>query len=124
LAKIKVKSFSDIDFLTINASEDEIILPDGVQYRFSDRMCDNCWTAGTVMERIDKSPFYHCILCENELEPIEFINDFLEPPGDTLRFLLPKKWSASEKEDWYQNFKERRIQQEEVRNHILKEGNE
>ena len=124
MAKINIKSFSEIDFLTINASEDEFILPDGAHYRFSERMCDNCWTAGTVMELIDKNPVYHCVLCENDLEPIEFINDFLEPTGDTLRFLLPKKWSKNEKADWYQNFKERRIQQEEVRDHILKQGNE
>jgi hypothetical protein len=124
LAKIRVKSFSEIDFLAINAAEDEFILPDGAQYRFSDRMCDNCWTAGTVMEKTDKNPAYHCILCENDLEPIEFINDFLEPTGDTLCFLLPKKWLADAQEDWYQSFKQRRIQQEEVRNHILKQGNE
>ena len=124
MAKIDIKSFSEIDFLTVNAAEDKFVLPDGSKYQCSDFMCDNCWTAGTILELIDENPIYFCIMCENDLEPVFFKNDFLQPTGDELRFLLPKKWSMLEKEAWYQSFKERRIQQEEFRSHIMNQGKE
>jgi hypothetical protein len=124
VAKIKIKSFEEIDFLTVNPAEDEFVLPGGDHFRFSDSMCDYCWTAGTVLESIKKSPDYFCIMCKNNLKPVFFRNDFLQPMGEEIRFLLPGHWSTEEKNNWYQAFKKRRIEQEVFLDHILKQGKE
>lgn len=122
LADHYVKKFSEIDFLSIDPSNDRVILPTKEVYIFSDSMCDFCWTGGTVLESIGKPKNYHCILCENDLTWIQLKNDFLYPTGDAFRFLLPKSWSKAEVEKWYREFKEKRLAQEDVRQHILTHG--
>ena len=122
LADYYVKKFSEIDFLSIDPSNDRIILPTKEVDIFSDSMCDFCWTGGTVLESIEKSKNYYCILCENDLTRVHLKNDFLYPTGDTFKFLLPKFWSKTEIEKWYQQFKEKRLAQEDVRQHILTHG--
>ena len=46
LADHYVKKFSEIDFLSIDPSNDRVILPTKEVYIFSDSMCDFCWTGG------------------------------------------------------------------------------
>ena len=124
MSKKQITSFSDIDFVSVDASQDEFVLPSGDVYRFSDHMCDSCWTAGTVLQSNQKKPHYFCVLCNNDLEFVKFTNDFLEPTGDKLQFLLPKKWADADRKAWYQDFKDRRLAQEEIRKNIMSDGKE
>ncbi len=122
MAEYYIKDFSEIDFLSIDPVKDKFIFPNKKAYIFSDAMCDYCWTGGTVLENTGKQKEYYCILCENNLSWVRLKNDFINPTGDTFKFLLPKSWSKAEIEKWYQEFKERRLAQEEVRQHILEHG--
>jgi len=121
---ILIKDFSEIDFVNIDASRDLFKLPDGRTFRFSNHMCDNCWTGGTVLETLVVPIEYYCVLCQNDLMPVSFENDFLPPTGDKLEFLLPSKWTKEEQEKWYNEFKERRLAQEKLKDNILRNGNE
>jgi predicted DsbA family dithiol-disulfide isomerase len=120
----KVKDFTEIDFVSVDPSCDKIILPDGAAYFFSDYMCDNCWTGGTVLETDKGKKKYYCVLCNHFLSRVTFRNDFLPPTGDEMKFLLPRDWSGEEKQKWYEEFKIRRLAQEKVREHILEHGKE
>ncbi|MEJ2535843.1 MAG: hypothetical protein P8048_02085 [Calditrichia bacterium] len=122
MAEYQIKNFSGIDVLSIDPVKDKFILPNKKVYIFSDAMCDYCWTGGTVLENTGNEKEYYCILCENNLSRVKLKNDFLNPTGDIFTFLLPKSWSKAEIEEWYQEFKERRLAQEEVRQHILEHG--
>jgi hypothetical protein len=124
VAIFKIKDFSQIDFLTVDAAKDVFILPNGQSYQCSDRMCDLCWTGGTVLESKEKSKQMYCVLCQNYLKKYTFKNDFLPPTGDSLQFYLPEDWSSETLNQWYEAFKARRIEQEKVREHILSEGME
>ena len=124
MATYKVKNFSEIDFLTIDAAKDNFILPNGQSYHCSDSMCDACWTAGTVLESKGKSKKFYCVLCHNYLKKYSFNNDFLQPTGDSLEFYLPREWSPETLNEWYEEFKKRRIEQEKVKEKILNEGRE
>ncbi len=120
----KIKKFSEIDFVEVDPSSDEFKLPDGEMYHFSDHMCDFCWSGGTVLETSEGEKKYYCVICRNFLDWCEHKNDFLPPKGDMLRFLLPEKWSEEEKNQWYDDFKKRRLEQEKVRKRILDQGKE
>jgi len=124
MSTIKIKNFSEIDFVNIDASQDVLLLPNGQTYHFSDHMCDNCWTGGTVLETREQEKKYYCVLCQNNLIRISFTNDFLPPLGDTLEFLLPGDWKKEDREKWYAEFKERRIAQEKIKADILERGTE
>jgi hypothetical protein len=121
---IKIKNFSEIDVVNIDASQDTFQLSDGTTFRFSDHMCDNCWTAGTVLETMEQQKRYHCLLCDNALVWVSFKNDFLPPTGDMLEFLLPVNWNEKDREGWYTQFKERRMAQEKIKADILEHGKE
>ncbi len=120
----KIKRFSDINPVETDPVHDKFVLPGGEIYFFSDHMCDNCWTAGTVLESDQEIHKYYCILCRNHLHPVTCKNDFLPPVGDDLTFFLPESWSKETQQQWYQEFKERRIAQEKVRERILQQGKE
>lgn len=122
MAEYHIEKFSEIDVLTVDPVKDKFILPNKKTYIFSDAMCDYCWTAGTVMQNTGEDKEYYCLLCKNNLSWVELKNDFLNPTGDIFKFLLPESWSKAEIEKWYQEYKERRVAQEEVRQHILKHG--
>jgi hypothetical protein len=124
LATHRVKNFSEIDFLTIDALNDIFVLPNNQSYYCSDLMCDVCWTGGTVLESKGKPKKMYCVLCQRYLKKYVFINDFLEPTGDSIEFYLPGDWSPETLEEWYDSFKKRRIEQEQVRKQILDEGKE
>ena len=124
LATYKVKNFSEIDFLTIDATRDIFVLPNGQSYHCSDHMCDACWTAGTVLESKGKAKRLYCVLCDNYLKKYTFKNDFLPPKGDSLDFYLPQEWSSEILNEWYEAFKTGRIEQEKVKEQILNEGKE
>jgi hypothetical protein len=124
MSTVKIDNFSEIDFVNIDASQDLLQLPDGQIYRFSDHMCDNCWTDGTVLETLEQEKKYYCVLCKNNLTWISFKNDFLSPVGDMLEFLLPGDWKEEDREKWYAGFKERRIAQEKIKDDILKRRTE
>ena len=122
LATYKIKNFSEIDFLTIDAARDIFVLPSGQSYCCSDHMCDACWTGGTVLESRDKPKKMYCVLCHHYLKKYTFKNDFLPPMGDSVEFYLPEDWSPETLNEWYDAFKIRRIEQEKVREKILNEG--
>ncbi len=124
MAEYNIKDFSEIDFVNIDPSEDTFIFPDGTKYRFSDHMCDFCWSGGTVLESETEKDKYVCVICGNSLAWYEFENDFLQPTGDKMKFLLPEDWSGEEAAEWFQAYKERRLAQEKVRENILKFGKE
>jgi len=122
LATHKVKNFSEIDFLTIDAARDIFVLPNGQSFYCSDHMCDACWTAGTVLESKGKPKKMYCVLCRNFLKRYTFKNDFLPPTGDSIEFYLPEEWATETLNEWYESFKNRRLEQEQVKNKILDEG--
>lgn len=124
MTTVKIYNFSEIDFVNIDASQDVLLLPDGQSFRFSDHMCDNCWTAGTVLETLEQQKKYYCLFCNNSLVWVSFKNDFLPPTGDMLEFLLPGSWKEGDREEWYTQFKERRITQEKIKDDILEQGKE
>ena len=124
MATHQVKNFSEIDFLTIDAARDIFLLPNGQSFYCSDHMCDACWTAGTVLESKGKSKQMFCVLCQHYLKKYNFINDFLPPTGDSIEFYLPQDWAPETLNEWFESFKNRRIEQEKVRNKILDEGSE
>ena len=84
MAVYKIKKFSEIDFVNIDVSRDEFILPDGKKYVFSEHTCDNCEAGGTVLETIKEPKRYVCVLCEHELAWRKFKNDFI--PKNLLFF--------------------------------------
>jgi hypothetical protein len=119
----KIKDFSEIDVVEVDAARDAFLLPDGTLYRFSDHMCDFCWTGGTVLESgEDANKSFHCLLCHNSLRWYQVKNDFIQPTGDHFNFLLPDGWSQTELDDWYAHFKRRRLEQEKIKQHILVHG--
>ncbi len=120
----KVKDFSDIDFVAIDPATDSFVLPGDETYYFSDHMCDDCWAGGTVLETRKGRKKYYCVLCNNFLSWNTFRNDFLPPTGDDLKFLLPREWSDEKKQQWFEEFKKRRLAQEKVRENILEHGKE
>jgi len=124
VAIFHIKDFSEIDFVNINPTEDQFILPDGETYQFSDHICHSCWSGGTVLETIREEKKFVCILCREELSWHEFTNDFLPPVGDKLNYLLPKSWSRQELENWFSEYKERRLAEEKVKERILAQGKE
>ena len=125
MAIYKIKDFAEIDFLMVDATSDIFILPGGESYRFSEHMCDACWTGGTILESSEnKEKKLYCVLCNEYLKKYSFKNDFLEPTGDILEFYLPERWSTETLETWYDSFKQRRLEQEKVRERILREGKE
>ena len=124
MALYQIKNFSEIDFVNVDAVQDRFILPNGEVYRFSDHICHYCWSGGTVLETDEGEKKYHCLQCGNKLAWSEFINDFLEPKGDTLEFLIPEHWTEEEKQQWYQDYKERRLAEEKIREDMLRFGKE
>lgn len=122
MSEYHIGDFSEIDFVNIDASRDCFVLPGGEKYMFSDDMCDHCWTGGTVLEFEGKEKQYYCVLCQNKLKWVEILNDFLRPKGDKFKFLLPIQWSQNEIEKWYDQFKQRRLAEEQVRKQILEHG--
>lgn len=124
MATHKVKDFSEIDFLTIDAARDNFVLPNGKSFYCSDHMCDDCWTGGTVLESKGKPKKMYCVLCQRFLKKYTFKNDFLPPVGDSIEFYLPEDWAPETLNEWYESFKNRRIEQEKVRSKILDEGSE
>jgi hypothetical protein len=122
MTNYKIKNFDEIDFVNIDALNDKFVLPNGKIFIISDYLCDLCDTPGTVLEVESKSKKYHCILCNNELIWFTFTNDFLLPMGDKLKFLLPKSWSGKILEDWFSDFKKRRLDQEKLKNFIKEHG--
>lgn len=76
------------------------------------------------METVEGNKKYQCIQCGYELEWEKFLNDFVPPTGDMLDFLLPKNWSREEKNKWFEEYKERRIEEEKIREDILTHGKE
>ena len=124
MSTVKINDFSEIDFVNIDAARDLFQLPNGQTYRFSDHICDNCWTGGTVLETLEHKKKYYCVLCRNHLDWFSFKNDFLPPVGDMLEFLLPRDWKEKDREKWYAEFKERRIAQEKIKDDILMQGKE
>lgn len=121
---LKIKDFSEIDFVKADPIRDQYQLPGGEIYRFSDEMCDNCGTGGTVLETGKGKKRFFCVMCRNYLRPVVFTNDFLPPTGDEFRFFLPVDWTEPLKQEWYNEYKERRIAQEKIREDILKFGKE
>ena len=87
MARYEINDFSEIDFLAVDAAVDVFILPDGESYRFSDHLCDACWTGGTVLEsEPKKGKKLYCVLCKEYLKKYTFTNDFLPPTGDIPEF--------------------------------------
>lgn len=124
MADYHVKNLSEIDFVEVNPADDQFILPSGDTYCFSDHICDFCRSGGTVFEKVNGDKKYYCVLCQNQLMWRQFKNDFLPPTADTVNFLLPATWSAGKLNEWFEQYKERRLEQEKVREHILKYGKE
>ncbi len=124
MALYQIKNFSEIDFVNVDAVQDRFILPSGEVYRFSDHICHYCWSGGTVLETDEGEKKYFCLQCGNKLAWSKFVNDFLEPKGDTLEFLIPEHWTNEEKQQWYEDYKERRLAEEKVREDILRFGRE
>ncbi len=124
MATYNINKFSEIDFVNIDPMQDRFVMPNGEMFRFSDHMCHFCWSGGTVMETVEGNKKYQCIQCGYELEWEKFLNDFVPPTGDMLDFLLPKNWSREEKNKWFEEYKERRIEEEKIREDILTHGKE
>lgn len=124
MALKKINNFSEIEFETVDANADIFQLPDGQQFCFSEYVCHICWAGGTVLESLDSPKTYHCVLCGRELIWHEFENDFIEPLGDRLSFLLPVDFGETEKNNWYQEYRKSRSAQEKVRENILRFGKE
>jgi len=124
MSTVKIKNFSDIDVVNVDMSQDVFQLPDGQSFRFSDHQCDNCWTAGTVLETLEQQKQYYCLFCNNSLIWASFKNDFLPPIGDLLEFLLPASWNEKDRQEWYAQFKDRRLAQEKIKDDILEHGKE
>ncbi len=124
MAVYRVKNFEEIDFVAVNPSEDVFELENGKKYRFSDHICHNCWSGGTVLETVEGETDYFCLLCQNHLTWRKFENDFLPPTGDMLDFLLPVEWGEEELNEWWKEYKIKRLAEEEVKNQILASGKE
>jgi hypothetical protein len=119
----KINDFSEIDVVVVDAARDRFQLPDNRLYEFSDHMCDFCWTGGTVLESCgDEKKLYHCLFCHNHLQWYQVENDFIPPTGDKFQFLLPEGWSPEGLNRWYEKFKQRRLEQEKVKDQILEHG--
>lgn len=122
MARFKIKDFHEIDFVNVDVTNDTFEMPDGTVYRFSDSICHNCWAGGTVLESIDEEKKYICVMCGHELKWREFENDFLQPTGDTLDYLLPADWSDEQVQNWFDDYKERRLEEEKVKDRVLSFG--
>ena len=100
MEKIKISKFQDIEFENVNPASDVFELPDGKSYRFSDHVCHECWSGGSVLESIADAVEYYCVVCEEALVWVEFENDFVDPKEGTISFLLPKIHTSEELEIW------------------------
>ena len=120
----KVNNFNEIEFENIDVSEDQFELPGSKRYKFSDHVCHECWAGGSVLELIADKPSYFCLLCQRELNWVEFKNDFVEPFEGTIKFMLPISYSEKDLENWITDYKEKRKFQEKIREDILLFGKE
>ena len=123
MAEVQINSFADIDYDLVDVATDILVLPSGDKFRFSDQVCHNCWAGGTVVESVEgEKKHFYCLLCQNWLRWRQFTNDFIPPVGDQIKFLLPEKWNQSEISEWFAEYREARLAQENVKERILQFG--